>query len=142
MGTTRAVIQAYMDALVSIGDFGQYMAEDVTFTMPDVGIEIHGREDAVAAITSWHQDVFDARVEVGDMLVDGERAAVELVFDAAHVKDFLGISPSGRRVRAPYAAFYELRDGAIAEVRVYGVVPTIVMQLTAKDAPEAATAAS
>jgi len=74
--------------------------------------------------------------------VDGDRAAVELVFDAAHVKDFLGISPSGKRVRAAYAAFYELREGVIAEVRVYGVVPTIVMQLTAKDAPEAATAAS
>lgn len=142
MGTTRAVIQAYMDALTSNGDFGQYMAEDVTFSMPDVAIEIHGREDAVAAIISWHQDVFDARVEVGDMLVDGDRAAVELVFDAAHVKDFLGISPSGKRVRAPYAAFYELREGVIAEVRIYGVVPTIVMQLTAKDAPEAATAAS
>ena len=142
MDTTREIVRAYMDALMNNGDFGPYMADDVVFKMVDVGMEIRGRQDVVAAIVNWHQETFDAKIEMAGMMVAGEQAVAELVFVATQMDVFLGIPATGRSVRAPYSAFYEVRDGKIAEVRVYGVIPTIVMQLTADQAPAATTQVS
>jgi steroid delta-isomerase-like uncharacterized protein len=142
MESTQALMGSYLDALTSNGDFGPYLADDIVFRMPDVGIEIQGKQDVIATIIDWHQNIFDARIEVVDVIVAGEKAAAEVVFHATQMREFLGIPATGKSVRAPYTAFYEVRAGKIAAIRVYGVIPTIVMQLTADQAPAAATPAT
>jgi steroid delta-isomerase-like uncharacterized protein len=137
MEANQRLMESYLEALTSNGDFGAYFADDVAFSMPDVGMDIRGKQDLVPTLIDWHQNIFDARVEVAGMVISGEHAAVELVFIATQMKEFLGIPATGKSVRAPYTVFYDLRDGKIAALRVYGVVPTIVMQLTADQAPAA-----
>jgi steroid delta-isomerase-like uncharacterized protein len=142
MESTQALMGSYLDALASNGEFGGFFADDIEFRMPDVGIEIQGKHDVITTLIDWHQNIFDSRIEVIDVIVAGEKAAAELVFHATQMKEFLGIPATGKSVRAPYTAFYEVRAGKIAAIRVYGVVPTIVMQLTADQAPAAAAPAT
>ena len=59
------------------------------------------------------------------------RCAVELVFSGPHTGDFVGIAATGREVRVPYSAYYDLTNDGISTVRVYGVFQELISALTA-----------
>jgi predicted ester cyclase len=128
-------IEAYLDALLADGDFAQYLAEDVVLVVMDTGQEVSGRQAVVDTIVALHQQIFDAQPELTGLVVGEETAAAELVFAGTHTGEFAGIAPTGREVRVPYAAFYELEDDEITAIRLFGFASGLVMQLTAEGTP-------
>jgi predicted ester cyclase len=132
---TRITIEAYLDALLSDGDFGQYLAEDVALEVRDTGQVVEGRQAVVDTIVALHQQIFEAQPELSSLVVGEGTAAAELVFAGTHTGEFAGIPATGRAVRVPYAAFYDLAGGQITAIRLFGFASGLVLQLTAEATP-------
>jgi steroid delta-isomerase-like uncharacterized protein len=138
---TQAVIDAYLTALVDREDIAPFFSDDVLLTLVEFGQEIQGREAVAGAIVDLHQQIFDARPEVMNLIVTEGKAAGEFVFIGTHTGDFGGIPATGRSVRVPYTVFYDLSDGQITALRIQGFASGLVAQLTAEATPAAGTPA-
>ena len=74
---TRAVIEPYVAALGALEDIAPYLADDVVLTLVEVNQEIQGRDAVAGAIVELHQQTFDARPEVVNLIVGEGKAAGE-----------------------------------------------------------------
>ena len=136
---TQSVIDAYLAALVAREDIAPFFSDHVVLTLVEFGQEIQGREAVAGAIVDLHQQTFDARPEVMNLIVSEGKAAGEFVFVGTHTGEFVGIPTTGRSVRVPYTVFYDLADGQITALRIQGFASGIVAQLTAEATPAAGT---
>jgi steroid delta-isomerase-like uncharacterized protein len=132
---TWAVLDPYVAALGARDDVAPYFADDVVLTLVEIGQEIRGRDAVAGAIAELHQVTFDARPEIVNLVVAEGAAAGEFVFVGTHTGEFAGIAATGRQVRAPYTVFYDVADGQIAALRIYGFASGLVAQLTADATP-------
>ena len=57
----------------------------------------------------------DIRIDVEDVIAEGDRSAVRLSFGGTHDGHHLGIQPSGKSVRATALCMMRWRDGQIVE---------------------------
>jgi predicted ester cyclase len=130
MAAERQLMQDYVDALVKRADFSRYYASDVVATVEGTDQRADGREAAEQMIRYLHQQAFDARPELKNLLVDADKAAVEADFVGTHTGEFAGVQPTGRAVRVPYAVVYDLRDNQISRLRIYFSMGLLVEQLT------------
>ena len=62
-------------------------------------------------------------------LADGEWAACFGVLEGTHVGPFMGIAPTGKRVRIPYMDFWKIEDGRIADNPVFVDFASVCLQL-------------
>ena len=133
LANIRATMDDYLEALTTRGDFAVYFTDDVTFELIGTAQVISGRSAVEDFIRYAHETAFDSSVEVRTVTLDqdGNRCALELVFSGPHTGDFIGIPATGREVRVPYCAYYELTDDGISSVRVYGVLQALISALTA-----------
>jgi predicted ester cyclase len=136
---TQAAIDAYLAALVAREDIAPFFSDDVVLELVDVGQEIQGRDAVAGAIVDLHEQTFDARPELTNLLVGEGTAAVEAVFVGTHTGEFVGIPATGREVAVPYAVFYDLAEGEITALRIHGFASGLVAALTAEATPTAGT---
>lgn len=125
----RTMLNAYLEDLLGGGDFGQHMAQTVTFTMMETGEVTQGRDAVVGLITFMHTQAFDASPVVRSLIVDDDQAALEAEFVATHVGELAGIGPTGRQVSVPYAVTYDIEDGSITALRMYLSMGSLIGQL-------------
>jgi uncharacterized cupredoxin-like copper-binding protein/predicted ester cyclase len=130
---TREVLDAYVNAMLEGGDFGQYLHEDAVLVDIDSGLLVEGRDNVVEAIVTWHTETFDAQPTVIRSVVGEGSAAVELHFTGTHTGEFNGIAATNASVNVPYVAFYSIEDGLVTELRLYGLSSGLMTQLTAHD---------
>jgi predicted ester cyclase len=130
MGTERQVMQEYLDALVKRADFPSYFTEDVVATFEGTDQLAEGRDAAGQLIRYVHENAFDARAEVKNLLADDGKAAIEADFVGTHIGEFAGIQPTGRTVRVPYSVVYDLRGDQISALRIYFPMSLLMEQLT------------
>ncbi len=126
---TQEVIDAYLAALVAREDIAPFFSDDVVVELVDVAQVIQGREAVAGAIVELHEQTFDARPELTNLLVGEGTAALEAVFVGTHTGEFAEIPATGRAVRVPYGVFYELEDGKITALRIYALGEGLVQQL-------------
>jgi steroid delta-isomerase-like uncharacterized protein len=138
---TRTVIDAYLAALVARQDIASFFRDDVVLELVDVGQRIQGRDAVAGAILGWQQQSFDAHPVLRSVIVGEGTAAIEAVFVGTQTGEFAGIPASGKHVAVPYAVFYDVADGKITAVRIYGFVSGMMAQLTADATPAAGTPA-
>jgi steroid delta-isomerase-like uncharacterized protein len=55
----------------------------------------------------------DVRMEVVNLVAEGDKVAARLVCTGTHLGDWRGYPPTGRRFRVDEAYFFELSDGRI-----------------------------
>jgi predicted ester cyclase len=122
-------MEAYLDALITGGDYGAFLDDDVTFTMTETGEVTRGRAGVVGLIDYLHQQAFTATPVVTSVIVDAAQAALEAEFVGTHSGEFAGIAASGREVRVPYAVGYDLAGSAITALRIYLPMEELVRQL-------------
>ena len=91
--------------------------------------------ESVGAIVELHEETFDARPELTNLVVGEGMAAVEAVFVGTQMEEFAGIPASGQQVAVPYAVFYDLADGKITALRIHGFATGLVAALTAGATP-------
>jgi predicted ester cyclase len=130
MGTERQVMQGYLDALARRGDFPAYFTDDVIASFEGTGQAAVGLDRAGRLIRSVHENAFDARVELKNLLAGEGKAAIEADFAGTHTGEFAGIGPTGRAVRVPYSAVYDLRGNKISGLRIYLPISLLIQQLT------------
>jgi predicted ester cyclase len=135
---TERTIRAYLDALLTGGDFAAFFDDEIVWTTMETGDEIRGREAVRDFIIALHTQWFAASPEVKSVTVADGLAGLEAVFAATHTGEFAGIPPTGAQVRLPYAVVYDLADGKITALRAYFPILALMQQL--QSAPVAASA--
>jgi steroid delta-isomerase-like uncharacterized protein len=130
MGTKRQVMQDYLDILAKRADFPAYFTDDVVATFEGTDQRADGREAAGQLIRYVHEDAFDARMELKNLLTDDGKAAIEADFAGTHTGEFAGIPATGRTVRVPYSVVYDLRGDQISALRIYFPLNLLTEQLT------------
>jgi steroid delta-isomerase-like uncharacterized protein len=139
---TRETLRQYAEALSARADFGRFFAADIDFSIVGTDQRVRGAEAAEAAIRFMHETAFDARPEITKVLVGEDDAAVEFIFVGTHIGDFAGVAATGNAVRVPYSAFYDLKDGRIAALRIYMPMDELVRQARGERDAEAAQGAA
>lgn len=112
------VIRRAMDMVNSkdLSSMPQVMApgavrHDLAGAVPDA----IGRE----GITDFLQAVFlaipDVRIQIEDILASGDRVVARISAEGTHAGEFLGVTPTGKRVNFAGINIYRMDDGKIAE---------------------------
>ena len=135
---TRDTMQAYADALLSFGDFGRYLSDDVTMTFMGTDRSIAGRDAVCQTIRFFHEQAFSSAIEVKSLLCGGSESMLEAEFIGTHIGEFEGIKPQLKAVRVPYSVAYSLAGGRITALRLYFPLDQLIRQLTANGASQAA----
>jgi predicted ester cyclase len=133
----RETMDAYIEALVQRGEYGQFFTDDVRFSIEGTDQKAMGRDAAEQAIRFMHEVAFDASPELKSLLVDGDRAAIEADFVGVHIGEFAGVPATGRSVRVPYSVVYDLEGDSIAALRLYSPMHALLEQLAATAPAEA-----
>lgn len=80
----------------------------------------------------------DLRMDVHEVVVEGDLACVRSTMSGTHEGNFMGIPPSGKRFEVTGFDMVRIRDGAIAEH--WGVLDSMKMMLQLGAIPEQALA--
>lgn len=88
---------------------------------PDFVEHVNGEERKVGAegfkaARRRRNAVFpDWRVDVEDLIAEGDKVVVRATGSGAHRGEFMGIAPTGRRVSVTWIAIYRVADGKLVE---------------------------
>lgn len=81
----------------------------------------------------WSQGFPDARIEVKNVVAQGDHVVAEIVGSGTHTGTLRSptgdIPATGRRVEMPLVEVYRFRDGKIAEMRYYFDAFSLLQQL-------------
>jgi predicted ester cyclase len=127
--STRETMEAYIESLVSFGDYSSYLADDVTITLMGTDRKVKGREAARQFIDFLHQQAFRTNNQIRNILVGDNSAMAEIEFIGTHIGEFEGIVASNRQVQVPYAVAYDLEDGKITALRLYFPMELLLQQI-------------
>ena len=127
----RATMEGYIAALTMRGPFADFLSDDVTLDVVGSGQTGQGRATVEGMIRWFHEQAFDARAELKSLVADDTRAALEADFVGRHIGEFAGVPATGRDIRVPYSVHYDLDNGRIKALRIYGLTGDLVRALTA-----------
>lgn len=128
---TLSVIHAMEKALGENADnMSDYFADDFRW----IGNFGCGTKDGLKAFRDNWQLPFRAafterEYKTEKFLADGEWASCFGHIEATHSGEFMGIAPTGKRVKIPYMDFWLVRDGKIADNRVSVDYALVLSQL-------------
>ena len=128
---TQAVLEAYVEQLLSNGSYADFFADDILVTMMDVGQEIRGRDAAHEAVQYLHEIAFEVTLEPRTIVYGEGIASAEIVFAGTQIAEYAGVQPTGAEIRVPYSVAWELEDGKITDLRLYQLATGITTQLAA-----------
>jgi steroid delta-isomerase-like uncharacterized protein len=112
----KAVVRRFIDEIFLGGNFDsvdELLTED--FTPHTWGSMQPGRDGLKQAIERVQSGISDERMEIEDMVAEGDRVAVRLTSSATHTGDFMGMPASGKRYEIGEIHIFRLRDGRVAE---------------------------
>ncbi len=89
------------------------------------GARLEGREAIAGQASAYMTAVPDCALDVRGLQEHGDLAVLEWTYRGNHTGDIPGLAASGRRIELPGVSVYRLRDGSIAEERVYWDAATL-----------------
>ena len=91
------------------------------------------KTDYAQFIRNWvdpiHAAFADRNYTTERFLADGDWASCVGILEATHVGTFMGIAPTGKRVKIPYMDFWHVRNGRIADNPVFVDFASLCLQL-------------
>ena len=114
MTGNRSLLEQYLDAYNS-GEWDrldEFVTADYVHNNGEARLDLAAFKRGAAWIRSG---VPDFRVDVEDMIGEGDRVAVRFVGRGAHSGSFAGETPTGNDIVVHGITMYRLRDGLIAE---------------------------
>ncbi|MEV4494175.1 ester cyclase [Micromonospora arborensis] len=72
-----------------------------------------GRQGMRDAVADWLATVEDTRLELDDLLIDGDRVAARMTYSGRQVGEVLGVPPSGREFSISVVDIFVVRDGML-----------------------------
>ena len=113
-----------------------YAHPDARITNVPFGAKMSYREH----IESWARAFPDGKIEVTNIVVQGDNVIAEFTGRGTHTGPLKGpagdIQPTGRRVEMACVESYRFRDGKIAEARMYYDAFSMMRQLGVGAPPE------
>ena len=129
-GRTEAWRRLDVNALVA--DY----APDAVVESPLAGGSTQGVEQITQVFQTYFTAFPDLGMEVADVLIDDQRAAVLATFTGTDRGGFMGMPPTGRRITIPVAFLYEFKDGKIVrDRRMYDFTGLLIQVGTLKAKP-------
>ena len=128
----RADAWRRLDAEMLVADY----AEDAMIESPLAGGTTQGRDQIRQVFQTYFVAFPDLGMEVDEVLVDDQRAAVMATFTGTDRGGFMGMPATGRHVTIPVVFLYEFKDGKIVrDRRVYDFTGMLVQVGTLKAKP-------
>ena len=91
-----------------------------------------GREGYMAGVNMIRAAFPDINFSIDQVLSEDNRIALRLTGTGTHQGDFLGISPTGKRISLGSMTFIHIRNGKIAERWGISDIPRVMQQLQEK----------
>jgi steroid delta-isomerase-like uncharacterized protein len=143
MADTKQVASEFVDAF-NAHDEGRIRSLNTDDTVIEAPGDVHieGTDGATAYAMGWLQAFPDARITIGNELVDGDWAVQEFTFSGTH--DSTLMTPNGevpathRKLNGRGVQILKIKDGKVADTRLYFDQVQVLTQLGLM--PEPATA--
>ena len=128
----RADAWRRLDAETLVADY----AEDAVIESPLAGGTTQGRDQIRQVFQTYFVAFPDLGMNVEEVLIDDQRAAVMATFTGTDRGGFMGMPATGRHVTIPVVFLYEFEDGKIVrDRRVYDFTGMLVQVGTLKAKP-------
>ena len=88
-----------------------------------------GRDDARATVTRFRAAFPDLRLQVEQLIAEGDDVVLHWVGHGTHEGEFMGMPPSGTKVTARGLDIYRIADGHVIEHWGYPDVAGLMAQL-------------
>jgi steroid delta-isomerase-like uncharacterized protein len=76
-------------------------------------VPVHGLEKVREGFAYWFQAFPDVRVTVAKMICDPPDVALEWTFEGTHSGEYLGVPPTGKRLKVLTAAHFRVEQGKV-----------------------------
>ena len=103
-------------------------ADDCVVESPAHGT-MTGRAQIAEGFQAWLNAFPDARFDVTDLLVEGDRVVMMWRLGGTHSAMLLGLPATGRRLQIGGVSLYTLRDGLISHERRFYDVTALMVQM-------------
>lgn len=112
------LVRTMTEAGWSRGDvsvFDERMADSVTFHYAGTPRRL-SREDMKATILRWRAAFPDLRMEVDELIAEGDLVAGRFTLSGTHRGEWGGAAPTGERVSMALMMFFRFEDGRLVEL--------------------------
>jgi len=116
--TNKQVVRRYSDDIFTQGNLSiidEVIAEDYVEHSGPPQLPSHGRESVRALVTLFRSAFPDLRLQIDDLLVDGDYVISRNIGMGTHLGAFFGIPATGRTGAMGGIHVYRLVNGKIAE---------------------------
>ena len=131
----RQVIEEYYEVIWNEQKLDQahnFLHTGITFR-GSLGMRVEG----VNGFCDYAQMLFGAFSNlyhvIEDVVVEGDKAAVRLVYSGMHTGKLFGFEPTGHRIRYSGACFFKFEDDKIVDAWVLGDLNALYGQLNVSD---------
>ena len=133
---TKSIVRQYLEHLYNRGDAGAADAiidPDVIFHEPAQAIR--GREALKVRAVTFRTAFPDLRVDLDDVLAEGDRVATRWTLHGTHCGEFAGLAATGKTVRVSGITIWRIAGGKIREAWGHYDAYGLMRQLGAADKP-------
>ncbi|HEY1303528.1 MAG TPA: ester cyclase [Vicinamibacterales bacterium] len=110
-----------LDAAALVADY----AADAVIESPLTGR--HSGREAEKALRAMFDAFLDLTLTFDDLVIDGDKVVTVHTAEGTHMKELLGLPPTGKSFRMSVALIYELKDRKIVrEQRIYDFTGMLV----------------
>ncbi len=109
----KAAIREFFDQVWNAGDeaaIERFIAADAAGNDQDFGI---GRDGFKQQWRNWRQAFPDLHFEVEELVAEGDTVVSRWTLTGTHSGEFLGIEPTGRKIRVAGMSLDHLKDGVL-----------------------------
>ena len=111
--TNKDLIREFFAQVWNAGDeaaIDRFIAADAAGNDPNFGI---GREGFKRQWRKWRQGFPDVHFQIEEIISEGDTVVARWTLTGTHTGPFLGIAPTGRRVRVGGMSLDHLEDGVL-----------------------------
>lgn len=111
----KLLVRRYIEEMWNRGNLdaaAELLTPDYTRHMPDGALDAAGQKRRIAGMREAFADL---RMDIRQLVAEGDRVAVHLQMTGTHRAPFLGAAPSGRAVEMTAVDIVRVAGGRIAE---------------------------
>lgn len=105
------------------------LCDDPVYTLMATGQEFRGKEGVAAFYTGLFAAFPDADFDLKTVFVGEEGVVEESILTGTHEGEWLGLTPTGRRIELPLIIVFPMQNGEILGERLYFDLKTLLRQL-------------
>lgn len=114
----KELVRRHYEDIVNLNNLDaaeEQMAENFIDHGARPGLAARGPEAARQAMAALHAIVPDVRVELDEVIAEGDLVAVRATWRGTHKGPFMGFPPSGKPIAISGMVFWRVADGKLVE---------------------------